>query len=88
VGLVGFGSVGKCLTPMLQGIGARVIYTSRTEMPGVSASFVTLPVLLADADIVSLHVPLNRETAGMIDETAINTMKRGSIFVNTARGGR
>ena len=59
VGLVGFGAVGKCLTPMLQGIGARVIYTSRTETRGASATFVSLPALLSDADVVSLHVPLN-----------------------------
>ena len=87
VGLIGFGAVGKCLTPMLQGISAQVIYTSRTETPGTSATFVTLPALLSNADVVSLHVPLNRETAHIINERAIDTMKRGSILVNTARGG-
>ena len=87
VGLIGFGAVGKCLTPMLQGIGARVIYTSRTETPGASATFVSLPVLLSEADVVSLHVPLNAETAATINERAIEAMKRGAVLVNTARGG-
>ena len=78
VGLIGFGAVGKCLTPMLQGMGAHVIYMSRTETPGTSATFVTLPVLLSDADVVSLHVPLNRETAGMINEPRDRDDETGS----------
>ena len=87
VGLVGFGAVGKCLTPMLQGTGATVIYTSRRAAAGASAQFVSLPDLLAAADVVSLHLPLNAETARMIDERAIQTMKQGAVLVNTARGG-
>lgn len=87
VGLVGFGAVGTCLTPMLQGIGATVIYTSRRAAAGTSAPFVSLSDLLAAADVVSLHVPLNPETAGMIGERAIRTMKQGAVLVNTARGG-
>ena len=87
VGLVGFGAVGKCLTPMLQGMGATVIYTSRGAEARTSAQFASLPDLLAAADVVSLHVPLNAETTGMIDERAIRTMKQGAVLVNTARGG-
>lgn len=86
VGLIGFGAVAKCLAPMLQGIGAEVLCTSRTEAPG-AARFVPLPALLSDADVVSLHLPLNRETASIIDARAIDTMKSGAILVNTARGG-
>lgn len=87
VGLVGFGAVGKCLTPMLEGIGATVIYSSRRAAADTSARFVPLDVLLSAADVVSLHVPLNAETAGMIDHRAIQTMKQGAVLVNTARGG-
>lgn len=87
VGLVGFGAVGKCLAPMLQGIGAHVIYTSRTEADGAPARFVALPALLSDADVVSLHVPLTQQTKAMIDDRAINSMKPGAVLVNTARGG-
>jgi phosphoglycerate dehydrogenase-like enzyme len=87
VGLVGFGAVGRCLTPMLQGIGANVIYTSRTETDGAPARFVALPALLSDADVVSLHVPLTPLTRAMIDDSAINSMKPGAVLVNTARGG-
>ena len=87
VGLVGFGAVGKCLTPMLQGIGANVIYTSRTEASGTLATLTSCDELLSSSDLVSLHVPLTPQTAGLIDERAIDTMKRGAILVNTARGG-
>jgi phosphoglycerate dehydrogenase-like enzyme len=87
VGLVGFGAVGKCLAPMLQGIGAHVIYTSRAEADGAPARFVALPALLSDADVVSLHVPLTQQTKAMIDDRAISSMKLGAVLVNTARGG-
>ena len=87
VGLVGFGAVGKCLTPMLQSIGATVIYTSRHAAADTSARVVDLSELLSAADVVSLHVPLTAETTGIIDEAAIQTMKPGAVLVNTARGG-
>ena len=47
VGLVGFGAVGKCLAPMLHGIGANVIYTSRRESADTAATFVSLADLLS-----------------------------------------
>jgi phosphoglycerate dehydrogenase-like enzyme len=87
VGLIGFGAVARCLTPMLRGVGASVIYTSRSEVPAAAATCVSLPALLSDADVISLHLPLNQETASIIDERAIDAMKRGAIIVNTARGG-
>ena len=87
VGLIGFGAVGKCLTPMLHGVGATVLYASRHEAPDSAATFVSLSDLLAAADVVSLHVPLTSGTAGMIDSRAIGQMKAGAILVNTARGG-
>lgn len=87
VGLVGFGAVGRCLTPMLHGIGARVIYTDVAEAAGAIAAFVSLGELLSTADVVSLHVPLTAATARMMDEKAFDSMKPGAILVNTARGG-
>ncbi len=86
VGLVGFGAVGKCLAPMLYGIGANVIYTARADA-GSAATFVSFDDLLSTADVVSVHVPLTAQTAVMIDERAIGRMKRGAVLVNTARGG-
>jgi phosphoglycerate dehydrogenase-like enzyme len=87
VGLVGCGAVGRCLAPMLEGIGARVIYTDVSSPAGISATPVSFDELVSSADVVSLHVPLTRETAGMMDERAFGRMRRGAILVNTARGG-
>jgi phosphoglycerate dehydrogenase-like enzyme len=86
VGLVGFGAVGSCLAPMLQGIGARVLYTDIAEASAGSAVCVSLTELLSLADVVSLHVPLTKDTTGMMNDERFGSMKRGAILVNTARG--
>ena len=88
VGLVGFGAVPRTLAPVLKALGARVLYTAREpkqEAEGL-AEWRTLPALLEEADIVSLHVPETPETIGMIDVAALGRMKPGAILVNTARG--
>lgn len=87
VGLVGFGAVGKCLTPMLQAIGARVSYTDIREATDTSAAIVSFKHLLSMADIVSLHVPLTTDTTRIMNAAAFASMKRGAILINTARGG-
>lgn len=78
VGLVGYGAVPKLLHPMLEALGARVLHWSRSRRNAA------LDELLAQSDIVSLHLPLTPETERMLDP---RRMKRGAILVNTARGG-
>ena len=87
VGLVGFGAVGRCLAPMLIAAGARVIYSDISEASDTAAAFVPLQALLSTADVVSLHLPLTSETTGIMNAAAFASMKRGSILINTARGG-
>lgn len=77
VGLVGFGAVPKLLKPILEAMGARVSFWSR------SASSADLETVLSQSDIVSLHIPLTPETERIVDP---RKMKRGAILVNTARG--
>jgi phosphoglycerate dehydrogenase-like enzyme len=72
---------------MLQAIGARVIYTDIKEASDTSATFVSFEDLLSMADIVSVHVPLTPETSRLMNASAFKMMKRGSILINTARGG-
>ncbi len=86
VGLVGFGASARRLAPVLTALGAEVIYTARSEKPDAGHGFRTLPALLAQADIVSLHAPLTDETRGLIDRAALSQMKPGAILINTARG--
>ena len=77
VGLVGYGAVPKILHPILEAMGARVLYWSRSRKNA------ELKDLLAGSDIVSLHLPLTPETDRLVDP---RRMKRGAILVNTARG--
>lgn len=86
VGLVGYGAVPSRLAPMLQAMGARVLYASRSPKPDAVGERVTLDALLAASDIVSLHVPLASDTERLIDAGAIAGMKPGAVLVNTARG--
>jgi len=87
VGLVGYGAVPARLAPVLRALGARLLYTARTPKREAVAEWRALPDLLAESDIVSLHVPLTPETEQLIDAAAIDRMKPGAVLVNTARGG-
>jgi phosphoglycerate dehydrogenase-like enzyme len=87
VGLIGYGSVPRLLAPVLTAMGARVLYTARTAKEGVEAEWRTLPALLAESDVVLLHLPLTPETANLLGAAALARMKPGVVLVNTARGG-
>jgi phosphoglycerate dehydrogenase-like enzyme len=91
VGIVGCGHVGKQVALICRAFGATVIahdlraYDDFYREAGVSP--VTLDALLAESDIVTLHVPLDASTRGLIDARALALMKPDAFLVNTARGG-
>jgi phosphoglycerate dehydrogenase-like enzyme len=87
VGLVGAGLVPRALIPMLRGCGAAIVYWSPREHPELGVPRRELAAPLAEADIVSLHLPLAPNTERMIDAAALGCMKPGAVLVNTARGG-
>ena len=87
VGLVGFGAIPRILAPILAAMGCTVIYTSRTPADHPVATYRTLDQLLAEADVVSLHLPLVPETRHVIGTDALGRMKPNAILVNTGRGG-
>lgn len=87
VGLVGYGSVPRLLAPILVAMGCDVLYTARNQVPDAVARFAALQSLLEQSDVVSLHLPLMPETGRMIDRAALDRMKKGSVLINTARGG-
>jgi phosphoglycerate dehydrogenase-like enzyme len=87
VGLVGYGAVPCALAPVLQALGCRVLYTASAPKTEALGEWRALPDLLAESDIVSLHVPLTEATARLIDAAALARMKPGAVLVNTARGG-
>ena len=78
VGLIGYGAVPKILHPILEAMGARVLFWSRSQKSTSLASIV------AGCDIVSLHLPLTDETRNVVNPLE---MKPGAILINTARGG-
>jgi phosphoglycerate dehydrogenase-like enzyme len=82
VGLAGFGHSAQRLAPVLAALGAEVVYAARTPRD-VPYAFWSLERVIAECDIVSLHMPLTEETRGAIDPLA---MKAGAVLVNTARG--
>jgi (S)-sulfolactate dehydrogenase len=93
LGLVGFGSIGRVTAGLARGIGMNVVAFDAVLGPG-HASFteagvraVSLDELCAEADVVSLHVPLVAPTRNLFNAERIATMKRGAILVNSARGG-
>jgi len=87
VGLVGYGAIPRLLAPVLAALGCRVICTSRTPVTDAVATWCSLDTLLAEADIVSLHLPLTPDTEKLIDAAALTRMKPGAVLINTARGG-
>jgi phosphoglycerate dehydrogenase-like enzyme len=86
VGFVGYGASASRLGIALEALGAQVIYTARSAKPGLPGRFVSFEALLAEADIVSLHLPLTPETKGLIGAQAFAAMRPGAILINTARG--
>ncbi|MFI6483344.1 NAD(P)-dependent oxidoreductase [Nonomuraea sp. NPDC050663] len=81
-GIVGLGRVGRAVRWRCEGLGMRVIACD----PYVAEATHTLPELLAEADVVSLHVPVTGETWGFIGDTELTAMKRGAVYLNTSRG--
>jgi glyoxylate reductase len=82
LGIVGLGRIGSAVARRARGFDMRVLYSRRSPDP----ESVALDDLLAEADVVSLHVPLNEETQGLIDARRLGLMRDGACLVNTARG--
>ncbi len=90
LGLLGAGRIGQAVGRRALPFGLRILYTARTPKPEfereTGARRVDTSQLLAESDIVSVHVPSTPETKGMINGETLARMKRGAIFINTARG--
>lgn len=89
VGILGLGRIGKRFAHLARNCFARVIACDPYIIDGDFPAYVQrvgLEALFEQADIVSLHVPLNDETRGMVGAGLLARMRRGSMIVNTARG--
>lgn len=87
MGIIGVGNVGNRVAQMARTLGFKLkLYDPpRAEAEG-PAGFCSLDELLAESDIVTMHVPLNEETRRMADSSFFEKMKSGAIFINAARG--
>ena len=86
LGLIGLGGIGREVARIGRGIGMRVIAWNRSPASDAGVEMVELDDLLARADVLSLHLVLGDETRGFLDAARFAKLKRGALFVNTARG--
>jgi phosphoglycerate dehydrogenase-like enzyme len=91
VGLIGLGQIGQSVAERLAPFGPRILYATRHPVPEaearLGAEWRTIPDLLSDSTIVSLHLPLSDATRHLIGAAELASMPRGSYLVNTGRGG-
>ena len=88
LGIIGYGSIGTQLSVLAEGLGMRVVFFDVvTKLPlGNAQQVAKLDDLLAQSDVVTLHVPETQATQWMIGAAQIATMKPGSVLINASRG--
>ena len=86
VGIVGTGAIGLATARIFKAFGCKIIAYSRTQKNVEGISYTTLDELFAKADIISLHIPANAQTKGLISKDLLAKMKDTAIIINTARG--
>jgi (S)-sulfolactate dehydrogenase len=93
LGIIGLGSIGRLTARKAAAIGMRVI-AHDSNLPADAAAWSdvespprSLDELLAESDVVTLHVPLTAHTRGLLDRVRLARMKRDAVLINTARGG-
>ena len=92
LGLVGMGNIGREVAKRAVGFGMRIVYHDPVAPPqpllaSLGASYRSLDDLLAESDVVSLHLPLTGDTQNLIDRRALARMKPSAFLINTSRGG-
>jgi phosphoglycerate dehydrogenase-like enzyme len=87
LGVIGLGAIGRQFARIAQGIGMRVICWTMNPNPSLGFALVPdLDTLLRESDVVSMHLRLSGRTQHMLGRAQFAMMKKGAIFLNTARG--
>ena len=89
--ILGLGGIGLRLAELAHAFPMRVVYHSRSRNPQAPEwceyfGADRLDEMIAQADVLSVHIPLRPDTVGYVDEKMIRKLKRGAVIVNTARG--
>ena len=91
VGILGLGNIGRLLVKRLSGFEVKVLgfdpILSNEQAEAMGVKLCTVEEIFAEADIISLHIPENDKTRGMVNEKLVGSMKKGAVLVNCARAG-
>jgi glycerate dehydrogenase len=87
IGIVGLGALGKAVARLALAFGMRVLAFDVAATPSPGVELATIDDILAQADVVTLHVPLTAQTRQMIGRDELARMKKSALLINTSRGG-
>ena len=86
VGILGLGNVGNAVAARLRAFGSRILFTDVVPRSAAGATQVPLDELLATSDVVTVHVPLDRDTRSLLGDAQLGCMRRGALLINASRG--
>lgn len=87
LGIFGKGGIGQALAARAQAFGMHVLWGEHKNASNCRDGYTPFTQLLQQADVVSLHCPLNEQTRNMIDEAELKMMKPQAVLINVGRGG-
>lgn len=91
IGVIGTGKIGKVFLRIMNGFGCEILaydlFPDRAFEKELGFRYVELSELLESSDVISLHIPLSEKNLHMINDEAFNKMKKGTMLINTSRGG-
>lgn len=86
LGVIGYGRLGKMVAKYGEVFGMRVLAYDTNPLVGTEVELTSLSELLSRSDVISVHLPLNNNTYGLLDHKLFSKVKRGAVFINTSRG--
>jgi D-3-phosphoglycerate dehydrogenase len=91
IGIVGFGNIGRKLAELLTGFHCNIFVYDVMKNPlweeKYNVKYVDLDFLISESDVISLHLPYNEQTKGLVDRRFLSKMKKSALLINTSRGG-
>ena len=86
IGIIGYGNIGKKVADIALAFSMKVLVVNRSKKQDDRVTFTDFETLLKSSDIITVHCPLNDQSKGMFNKNAFDKMKKGALFINTARG--
>jgi len=87
LGIIGYGSIGRQVAKIASAFGMSVVIATRTMPENCPYPVMTVDEVCSAADVLTLHCPLNEQTAGIINQKTLSQMKQSAVLINTSRGG-